>query len=84
MYKVSGTRTRYPVKSPGIRNQVLPDSGVRKAVLFYGLLGGAVIALLQTIEYRYLVVKHSIEIYGVISVCSRSSRCSRLGLLSCW
>jgi DNA-binding CsgD family transcriptional regulator len=37
---------------------------VRKAVLLYGLLGGALIALLQTIEYRYLVVEHSIEIYG--------------------
>jgi DNA-binding CsgD family transcriptional regulator len=37
---------------------------VRKDVLLYGLLGGALIALLQTIEYRYLVVEHSIEIYG--------------------
>lgn len=33
-------------------------------MLLYGLLGGALIALLRAIEYRYLVVEHSIEIYG--------------------
>ena len=37
---------------------------MRKPVLLYGLLGGALIALLKTIEYRYLVVEHSVEIYG--------------------
>lgn len=37
---------------------------VRKTVLLYGLLGGALIALLKVIEYRYLVVEHSLEIYG--------------------
>lgn len=37
---------------------------MRKSVLLYGLLGGALIALLKVIEYRYLVVEHSIEIYG--------------------
>ena len=37
---------------------------MRKPVLLYGLLGGALIALLKTIEYRYLVLEHSIEIYG--------------------
>jgi len=37
---------------------------MRKHVLLYGLLGGALIAGLQLIEYRWLVVEHSIEIYG--------------------
>ena len=37
---------------------------MRKPVLLYGLLGGALIALLKAIEYRYLVVEHSVEIYG--------------------
>ena len=37
---------------------------MRKPVLIYGLLGGVLIALLRLIEYRYLVVEHSIEIYG--------------------
>ena len=37
---------------------------VRRHVLLYGLLGGALVALLQLVEYRYLVVQHSVEIYG--------------------
>ena len=37
---------------------------MRKHVLLYGLLGGALIAVLKIIEYRYLVIEHSIEIYG--------------------
>jgi DNA-binding CsgD family transcriptional regulator len=39
---------------------------VKKAVLLYGLLGGVLIALLKVIEYRYLVIEHSLEIYGGI------------------
>jgi DNA-binding CsgD family transcriptional regulator len=39
---------------------------VRKHVLLYGLLGGVLIAGLRLIEYRWLVVEHSIEIYGGI------------------
>jgi DNA-binding CsgD family transcriptional regulator len=37
---------------------------MKKHVLLYGLLGGALIVLLRLIEFRYLVVEHSIEIYG--------------------
>jgi len=37
---------------------------VRKHVLLYGLLGGALIALLKVVEYRYLVIERSVEIYG--------------------
>jgi DNA-binding CsgD family transcriptional regulator len=40
------------------------DLGVRKHVLLYGLLGGAMIAGLKAIEYRWVVVEHSVEIYG--------------------
>jgi DNA-binding CsgD family transcriptional regulator len=39
---------------------------MRKHVLLYGLLGGLVIAGLQLIEYRWLVVEHSVEIYGAL------------------
>jgi ATP/maltotriose-dependent transcriptional regulator MalT len=39
---------------------------VRKHVLLYGLLGGVLIAGLKAIEYRWLVVEHSVEIYGGI------------------
>ncbi len=35
-----------------------------KHVLLYGLLGGVLIAGLKFIEYRWLVLEHSIEIYG--------------------
>ena len=38
--------------------------GMRRHVLIYGLLGGVLIAGLKLIEYRWLVVEHSIEIYG--------------------
>lgn len=32
--------------------------------LVYGLCGGLVIVLLKLVEYRFLVVQHSVEIYG--------------------
>jgi len=37
---------------------------VKKHVLLYGLLGGVLIAVLKLIEFRYVVVEHSVEIYG--------------------
>jgi len=37
---------------------------VRRTVLLYGTLGGVLIALLELIQYRYLVLEHSLEIYG--------------------
>jgi DNA-binding CsgD family transcriptional regulator len=37
---------------------------VKKTVLVYGLLGGVLVAVLKVIEYRFLVVEHSLEIYG--------------------
>src|SRR4029434_746835 len=41
---------------------------VKKNVLIYGLIyglcGGLLIAALKVIEYRFVVVEHSIEIYG--------------------
>jgi DNA-binding CsgD family transcriptional regulator len=37
---------------------------LRRHVLLYGLLGGVLIAALKLIEYRWLVVEHSMEIYG--------------------
>jgi NarL family two-component system response regulator LiaR len=40
--------------------------GMRKHVLLYGLLAGVLIATLQLIEYRWLVVEYSVEIYGAL------------------
>ena len=45
---------------------------VKKHVVLYGLAGGILIALLRLVEYRFLVVEHSLEIYGgiVAAVCA--------------
>ncbi|MCA1604812.1 MAG: helix-turn-helix transcriptional regulator [Acidobacteria bacterium] len=37
---------------------------MKKHILIYGLSGGLLIALLKLVEYRFLVVEHSVEIYG--------------------
>jgi DNA-binding CsgD family transcriptional regulator len=37
---------------------------MKRHVLIYGLVGGAIITLLEWTQYRFLVVEHSIEIYG--------------------
>jgi DNA-binding CsgD family transcriptional regulator len=41
---------------------------MKKHILLYGLLyglgGGVLIVLLKLVEYRFLVIEHSIEIYG--------------------
>jgi NarL family two-component system response regulator LiaR len=37
---------------------------VNRHVLLYGVLGGLLIALLKAVEYRFLVVEYSVEIYG--------------------
>jgi DNA-binding CsgD family transcriptional regulator len=37
---------------------------MRRHVLLYGLLGGVLIVALRLIEYRWLVLEHSVEIYG--------------------
>ena len=39
---------------------------MKKTILLYGLLGGVLIAALKLIEYRFLVLEHSLEIYGGI------------------
>ena len=39
---------------------------MRKTILIYGLLGGVLIAVLKFVEYKYLVLEHSLEIYGGI------------------
>ena len=39
---------------------------MKKTVLLYGLIGGVLITLLKVVEYRYLVLEHSLEIYGGI------------------
>jgi two-component system, NarL family, response regulator LiaR len=39
-------------------------NAMKRHVLIYGLVGGILIALLKWTEYRFVVIEHSIEIYG--------------------
>ncbi len=47
-----------PVKQTTVKKQTLIH------ILIYGLSGGILIVVLRMIEFRFLVVEHSIEIYG--------------------
>jgi DNA-binding CsgD family transcriptional regulator len=37
---------------------------VKRQAIIYGLCGGILIVLLRLIEYRFLIVEHSLELYG--------------------
>jgi DNA-binding CsgD family transcriptional regulator len=39
---------------------------VKRHVLLFGLVGGLLIAALQWSQYRFIVVEHSVEIYGAL------------------
>jgi DNA-binding CsgD family transcriptional regulator len=39
---------------------------MKRTILLYGLIGGALILVMRLVEYRFLVVEHSLEIYGGI------------------
>jgi DNA-binding CsgD family transcriptional regulator len=39
---------------------------VKKAVLVYGFAGGLLIVALRLVEYRFLVLEHSVQIYGAL------------------
>jgi DNA-binding NarL/FixJ family response regulator len=43
---------------------VAVSSRVKRDIILYGLSSGLLIALLKVIEYRFLVVEHSMAIYG--------------------
>ena len=37
---------------------------MKKTILLYGLVGGLLITVLKWTEYRFLVIEHSVEMYG--------------------
>jgi NarL family two-component system response regulator LiaR len=39
---------------------------MKRHVLIFGLVGGFLIAILQYSEYRFVVIEHSIELYGAL------------------
>src|ERR1700752_772273 len=48
-------------------NAAKPNSGLRRAlrdILLFGVCGGVLITVLKLTEYRFLVVEHSLELYG--------------------
>ena len=52
--------------APDSRRRAANIGCVKKTILVYGALGGLLIAALKLIEYRFLVVENSLEIYGGI------------------
>jgi len=39
---------------------------IKRHVLIFGLVGGLLIAILQYTQYRFVVIEHSIELYGAL------------------
>lgn len=39
---------------------------MKRHVLLFGIVGGLLIAALQVTEYRFIVIQHSVEIYGAL------------------
>ena len=39
---------------------------MKRPILIYGVCGGLLIITLQLVEYRFLVLAHSLEIYGAV------------------
>jgi two-component system, NarL family, response regulator LiaR len=44
-----------------LRNPIM-----KRHVLIFGLVGGLLIATLQYTEYRFVIIEHSIELYGAL------------------
>jgi NarL family two-component system response regulator LiaR len=53
---------------------------VKRDILLYGLSGGLLIAALRFVEYRFLVLEHSVEIYGALIALLFAAIGIRLGL----
>ncbi len=44
----------------------LDDSIMKRHVLIFGIVGGLLIATLQYTEYRFVIIEHSVELYGAL------------------
>lgn len=53
---------------------------MKRHVLLYGLISGVLIAALKWTEYRFLVVEHSVEIYGGLTAATFAALGIWLGL----
>jgi DNA-binding CsgD family transcriptional regulator len=56
------------VERPDLHGKIPPPeldlASMKRHVLYYGALGGLLVALLRWMEYRFLVLEHSLELYG--------------------
>src|ERR1700691_3639208 len=43
-----------------------PQLTMKRHVLIFGIVGGLLIATLQYTEYRFVVIEHSVELYGAL------------------
>src|SRR6266702_1089222 len=60
-FRYHGLLVTSPTKStPASRSRAGRD------ILIYGVCGGVLITVLKLTEYRFLVVEHSVEIYGAL------------------
>jgi NarL family two-component system response regulator LiaR len=68
-------------RSIGVTRAVAVKLGAgKRTILLYGALGGLLIVGLKLAEYRFLVVEHSLEIYGGIVALAFSALGIWLGL----
>ena len=54
-------------------------SRMKRYILIYGRVGGVLITALKLMEYRFLVLEHSLEIYGGLVAAVFAGVCSWLG-----
>src|ERR1700759_1248059 len=45
---------------------LLHDPIMKRHVLIFGLVGGLLIATLRYTEYRFIIIEHSVELYGAL------------------
>src|SRR5579863_6477157 len=50
----------------GVGFILLVNPSMKRHVLIFGLVGGLLIAALQYTEYRFVVIEHSVELYGAL------------------
>jgi DNA-binding CsgD family transcriptional regulator len=65
------------------RNEIILPA-MKRHVLIYGIIGGVLITLLQWTRYRFLVVEHSLEIYGALIAATFAILGIWLGLKLTW
>src|SRR5579863_143775 len=50
----------------GVGFILLVNPSMKRHVLIFGVVGGLLIVVLQYTEYRFVVIEHSVELYGAL------------------